>query len=152
MQIVPEDVLMCMNQAFDGMLQIAEELGDERVNLRPALPEANSPYVILAHCVGLTRYWIGEILAGRPSHRDRAAEFRASGTVAEIRQAVRDLQAQLPADIARVQGDQPIAYPLSERHQHMKDRRQGAILLHCYRELTQHRGHMDLTRDLLMQS
>lgn len=151
MQIVPEDFLTFINQAFDGMLQIAEELGDERINLRPALPEANSPYVILTHCVGLTRYWIGEILAGRPSHRDREAEFRARGTLADIRQAVHDLQAQLAADIAQVQGDQPIAYPLSERHQHLEDRRQGAILLQCYRELTQHHGHMDLTRDLLMQ-
>jgi uncharacterized damage-inducible protein DinB len=152
MQIVPEDFLVFINQAFDGMVQIAEELGDKRINLRPDLPGANSPYVILTHCVGLTRYWIGEILAGRPSHRDREAEFSASGTVAGIRQAVHDLQAQLPADIAQVKGEQPIAYPLSERQQHMKDRRQGAILLHCYRELTQHRGHMDLTRDLLMQS
>lgn len=152
MQIVPEDFLTFMNQAFDGMLQIAEELGDERVNLRPALPEANSPYIILTHCVGLTRYWIGEILAGRPSHRDREAEFSASGTVADIRQAVRDLQAQLPADIAHVRGEQPIVHPLSDRHQHLKDRRQGAVLLQCYRELAQHHGHMDLTRDLLLQS
>lgn len=152
MQIVPEDFLAFINQALDGMLHIAEELGDARVNLRPALPGANSPYVILTHCVGLTRYWVGEILAGRPSHRDREAEFSASGTVADIRQAVHDLQAQLPADIAHVQGEQPIAHPLSARHQHLKDRRQGAVLLQCYRELAQHHGHMDLTRDLLMQA
>ncbi|MCZ6875280.1 MAG: DUF664 domain-containing protein [bacterium] len=151
MQMVPEDFLTLINQALDGMLQIAEELGDERVNLRPNLPDANSPYAILTHCVGLTRYWIGEILAGRPSHRDREAEFNASGTIADIRQAIHDLQAQLPADIAQVQGEQPIVYPLSARHQHLQDRRQGAVLLQCCRELTQHHGHLDLTRDLLMQ-
>lgn len=151
MQMIPEDFSTFINQTLDGMLRIAEELGDERINRRPNVPEANSPYVILTHCVGLTRYWIGEILAGRPSHRDRDAEFSASGTVAELRQAVHDLQAQLPADIAQVQGDQPIAHPLSERHQHFKERRQGAVLLQCYRELTQHHGHLDLTRDLLLQ-
>jgi hypothetical protein len=48
--------------------------------------------VMLTHCVGLTRYFIGTALAGRQVHRDRDAEFRARGAVAEIRQAVRELQ------------------------------------------------------------
>ena len=55
------------------------------------MPRTNSPFAILTHCVGLTRYFIGTALAGRQVHRDRDAEFRAHGTVAEIRQAVREL-------------------------------------------------------------
>ncbi len=82
-----------INGALDGMVQIVEVLGDERVNLRPNnMPQTNSPFAILTHCVGLTRYFIGTALAGRQVHRDRDAEFRAQGTVAEIRQAVRELQ------------------------------------------------------------
>ena len=150
--MVPEGILFFMHQALDGMMQIAEELGDERVNQPPDLPEANSPYVILAHCVGLTHYWIGEVLAGRQVHRDREAEFSAQGTVAEMRQAVRDLQAQLQEDITHVQVDQPLAHPLAPRHQQrMQDWRQGMVLLQCCKELAQHHGHMDLTRDLLMR-
>jgi len=46
MEISNEDFLMFIERALDGMLRIVEELGDERANLRPDLPGANSPYAI----------------------------------------------------------------------------------------------------------
>jgi hypothetical protein len=86
MSITPAEFVPYINGALDGMVQIVEALGDERVNLRPNnMPNTNSPFVILTHCVGLTRYFIGTALVGRQFHRDRDAEFRAHGTVAEIR-------------------------------------------------------------------
>lgn len=151
MQMSADDILEAIDQTLDGMLAIAEELGDELVNQPPNLVGANSPYVILTHCVGLTHFWIGEVLGGRQVNRDREAEFRARGTVADIRQQVRALQQQLRQDIRPVQGDQPLAMTLSGRYERMQNKRQGAILLHCYKELAQHHGHMDLTRDLLRQ-
>src|SRR5215510_8758031 len=103
MSIAPEEFLSYINGALDGMVQTVEELGDERVNLRPNnMPNTNSPFVILTHCVGLAHYFIGTALAGRQVHRDRDAEFRAQGTVAEIRQAVRALQQHLSDDLRHV--------------------------------------------------
>ena len=135
---------------LDGMVQIVEALGDERVNLRPNnMPHTNSPFAILTHCVGLTRYFIGTALAGRQVHRDRDAEFRAHGTVAEIRQAVRELQQHLPDDLARVRGDQPCAFPEAVREPH-RTWTQGRFVLQCYKELAQHHGHMELTRDVML--
>ena len=119
MSIAPKEFVSYINGALDGMVQIVEALGDERVNLRPNnMPHTNSPFAILTHCVGLTRYFIGTALAGRQVHRDRDAEFRAHGTVAEIRQAVRELQQHLPDDLARVRGDQPCAFPEAVREPH----------------------------------
>jgi hypothetical protein len=151
-QIHPDDVLSYIDRALNGMLRIVEELGDERVNLRPDLPGANSPFAILTHCVGLASYWFGAVLAGRHIHRDREAEFLAQGSVADIRQKVHDVQQQIRQDIKHLRGDQPIAFPLAPRHQEQwRGRRQGAAVWQCYTELAQHHGHMDLTRDLLMQ-
>jgi hypothetical protein len=150
MSIAPETVLPFINRALDGMLHIVELLGDARVNQRPAFPNANSPYVILAHCVGLTHNIMGAALAGRPYQRDRDAEFRAHGTVAEIWQAVRELQQQIQEDITHVQGDQPPVFPWRPRQSDMEGWNQGAILLQCYTELAQHHGHMEITRDVLM--
>src|SRR5919109_1267225 len=99
LSISPDDVLSYINQALDGMVQVVEELGDARVNLRPDLPGANSPFALLTHCVGLTNYWLGAVLAGRQVHRDRDAEFQARGSVADIRQAVRHLQQQIRQDM-----------------------------------------------------
>ena len=150
MSIAPEEFLTYINGALDGMVQIVEALGDERVNLRPNdMPHTNSPFAILTHCVGLTHYWIGAVLAGRQVQRDRDAEFRAQGTVAEIRQAVRTLQQQIPEDIKHVRGDQPSAF-LAAVRQPQITWTQGRFLLQCYKELAQHHGHMELTRDVLL--
>lgn len=157
MQIDPDDFLYFIDCALDGMVRIAEELGDERVNLRPDFPGANSPYAILYHCVGCTNFWIGGLIAGRQVARDRDAEFQAQGTVAAIRQAVRALQKQLREDITRVQGDQTLAYPDALKplqawttRQGVKYWRQGKALIHAYEELSQHHGQMEITRDILL--
>ncbi len=149
MTIAPEAFLPFIIEALDGMVAIAEGLGDERVNLRPDLPNTNSPYAILTHCVGMTTYWLGSVLCGRPSTRDRDSEFYARGTVADIRQAVKELQTQVRQDIARVQGDQPLGH-LLDLHGYTQYHTQGDVLLHCYTELAQHRGQMELTRDILL--
>ena len=92
---------------------------------------------------------MGTALAGRQVRRDRDAEFRARGTVAEIRQAVRDIQQQLPDDLKRARGDQPCAFPDAVREQH-RTWTQGHFVLQCYKELAQHHGHMELTRDVML--
>jgi hypothetical protein len=149
MTIAPEAFLPFIDEALDGMVGIAEVLGDERVNRRPDLPDTNSPYAILTHCVGMTTYWLGSVLCGGPSTRDRDSEFRARGTVAEIRQAVKALQVQIRQDITQVQGDQPLGHSLDLRG-HKQYHTQGDVLLHCYTELAQHHGQMELTRDILL--
>ena len=70
--ISSEDFFIFLERAFDGMLAILEELGDERANQKPSVPGANSPYATLFHCVGVTNYWIGTLLGGRDVPRDHA--------------------------------------------------------------------------------
>ncbi len=151
MSIAPEEFLVYINTALNGMVQIVEELGDERINQRPQnMANTCSPFVILTHCVGLTQYLCGAVLAGRPVQRDREAEFRAQGTVAEIREAVRQLLQQIPADITHVQGDQPAAFPEAVSQPQRQGWTQGHHLLQCFKELAQHHGHMELTRDVML--
>ena len=157
MKIVPDDFLYFINVALDGMVRIVEELGDGRINLRPDIPGANSPYAILYHCVGCTNFWIGGLIAGRQVTRDRDAEFRAQGTVADIRQAVGALKNQLQKDIKNVQGDRLLALsdalqPLQAwtTQQDVRNWRQGKAMIHAYEELAQHHGQMEITRDILM--
>ena len=154
MHISHDDVLLFIDRALDGMLRIVEELGDERANRRPDLPGANSPYAILTHCIGVANYWIGALLAQRHLPRDRGAEFRAQGTVDDIRRVVRTLQRQLREDITHVRGEQPlVSAPVSAYTPMGYDAgwTQGAALLHAYEELVQHHGQMEITRDMLLQ-
>ena len=150
MSIAPEEFLSYINAALDGMLTIAEEVGDERINQRPNnMDNTSTPFVIVTHCVGLTRYWLGTVIAGRQIQRDRDAEFSARGTVADVRQAVRQVQQEIQEDIKHVRGDQPSAFPEAVRPP-QKDWTQGHFLIQCYKELAQHHGHMELTRDVML--
>jgi hypothetical protein len=145
-----EDYVWFEDEAVEGMIGIVAELGDDRANQRPDLPNANSPYAILVHCLGVMAYWGGYIVAGRPIQRDRAAEFVATGAVADVVERARAAQRQLRSDVAVVAGlDPPRGVPNPEDANLPIARTQGGALLHLYEELAQHRGQMEITRDVL---
>lgn len=147
-----EDFLLFTDRALDKMLQIIEELGDDLANRTPDLPDANSPYAILTHCIGVADYWVGDLIGNRGIPRDRAAEFTATGTAAEIRPKVQALKQRLREDMAKIDGPavpkhgQPTSYNPAGGPANWT---QGATLIHAYEELAQHLGHMEITRDLL---
>ncbi len=60
-----------IEQALDG-------LPPEALDWTPGA-EMNSLAVLVTHTAGAERYWIGDVAAGRPSSRDRDAEFRVRG-------------------------------------------------------------------------
>ena len=146
-----EDYLFFVDEALEGMIAIVEDLGDDRANLRPDIEGANTPYVILTHCLGVMEYWAGHAGAGRSIDRDRDAEFRASGSVDDLVERARRSRAQLVDDLGHVE---PLAAPpltVSTDAAHMVHARtQGGALLHLYEELAQHRGQMEGCRDVIL--
>jgi len=142
-----------VDQALDEMVAILRQLGDETANRRPDLEGANSPYAILNHCLGVMEYWGGSMVAGRATERDRDAEFRAEGPVAELILRTADARRQLEADLSVAE---PMAVPRNAPNPQDADlplgKTQGAVLLHIFEELTQHLGQMQLTRDVLLSA
>jgi uncharacterized damage-inducible protein DinB len=145
------DYLWFADLALRGMAEIVEDLGDELANRRPSFPGANSPYVILTHCLGVMEYWAGATVAARSIERDRAAEFTASGPVARLLERVAESRHRLADDLAGLDAwaepqnvhrnpDDPVPYTETK----------GAVLLHILEELFQHLGQMEMTRDALM--
>ena len=136
--------------ALDGMVGIVEGLGDELANRRPELPGANAPYAILTHCLGVMEFWGGRVIAGREITRDRAAEFVATGSVAELVERVAAARAALRRDLEKLDPYAPPRGHVGGRDADTPSgRSQGGALLHIYEELAQHHGHMELTRDIL---
>jgi hypothetical protein len=145
-----EDYLFYVDEAIGGMIAIVEELGDELANLRPDVTGTNTPYVILAHCLGVMEYWGGHVVAGRTVRRDRSAEFVASGTVDELVTGARRARAQLADDLAGVEpGAPPRRRNPNDPEDAVLNRTQGGALIHLYEELAQHRGQMESCRDVL---
>jgi len=146
-----EDYLWFVDLALDSMVSILVRLGDVDANRRPALDGANSSYAVVTHCLGVMEYWGGHVVAGRRIERDRDAEFRAEGAVAELQERVAGARRQLHADLATLD---PQAAPRG--HVNPDDAElpfgtsQGGVLLHILEELFQHLGHMELARDMLL--
>jgi len=144
-------VVSYVDRAVDQMTAIITGLGDDLANRKPALPGANSPYAILQHCLGVMELWGGEVVAGREVIRDRPAEFRSHGPVADLVAAARKAVDQFRADAATAD----FAGPPRGGTGHQKDpgelefTSQGHALLHVLEELCQHLGQMELTRDVL---
>lgn len=62
------------------LCRLVDGLSASELNWRPPAPEANSLYVIATHVLGNAEAWVLGIICGQDVHRDRDAEFRASGT------------------------------------------------------------------------
>jgi uncharacterized damage-inducible protein DinB len=145
------DFLWFVDTALDVMAIIVGELGDELANRRPDLDGANSPYVILTHCLGVMEYWGGATVADRAITRDRQSEFTARGDVEGLLRRTAEARQRLEADLSgldamaapsNVQRDPHDVVPYTET--------KGSVLVHILEELFQHLGQMELTRDLLL--
>jgi hypothetical protein len=146
--ISTDDYLWFVDEALDSMIGIVEDLGDDLANQRLDFPGANSPYVLLTHCLGVMEYWAGAIVAGRAIERDRDAEFRAQGTVTALVARARAARVRFAADVATLEADAPPrGVPPPEDRELPVARTQGGALFHVYEELAQHRGQMEQIRD-----
>src|SRR5262245_15830553 len=96
------DYLFYVDLALDGMVEIVTDLGDDLANERPDLPGANSPFALLTHCLGVMEYWAGHVVAGRRVERDRDAEFRATGAVADLVTRTRAARQRLETDLEQL--------------------------------------------------
>lgn len=149
--ITAEDYLWYVDEALDGMVAIVTELGDDLANRRPDVPDTNSPYVLLHHCLGVMEYWGGHVVAGRSIERDRDAEFRASGPVDELVARAHQARRRLAADIADLDPTAPPRGATAPDDATLPvGRTQGGALIHIYEELAQHRGQMESCRDTLL--
>lgn len=143
-------ILVHIDRALDGMLTTADQLGDELLNAPTGLPGGNTAFQIVRHCCGVMEFWGGRVLADRPIERDRPAEFASSGTVAELSGLVQAQRRRFRGDLDCFDGSRDPRGPVREDDLDPGElRTQAGILLHVYEELAQHRGHLDLTADIV---
>jgi Protein of unknown function (DUF664) len=146
-----DDYLWYVDIQLDGMVGIVSDLGDDLANRRPDIPESNSPYVVLNHCLGVMEYWGGHVVAGRTIERDRPAEFRATGPVDELVARAERARRQLAEDLRYLEPTAPTRGATDPEDDGLPlTRTQGGALIHLYEELAQHHGQMEGCRDVLL--
>ena len=150
METTLEDLLFFVEVALDGMATIVTDLGDDLANRAPDIAGANSPFVILTHCLGVMAYWGGQVIAGRDVRRDRPSEFTASGPVEPLLAKVAEAKRQLREDLDVVPLDGDAREPPQRAFGPERPAFKAATAaIHILEELAQHHGQMEITRDLL---
>ena len=145
-----DDYLWFVDQALDAMTAIVRDLGDVDANRAIDTAGSNSPYVILAHCLGVLEFWGGAMVAGRAIERDRDAEFVAEGPVAELIERTVEARRRFAADLAALDSPAPPPGAVKPEDAGLPfATTQGGVLVHVYEELVQHLGQMEITRDVL---
>jgi hypothetical protein len=138
-----------MRRAFAQMLDVADRVGDTRVNDRPLGQKTNAVAALIIHSRAVAEFWIGHVALGRPSDRDRESEFSTTATVAELHALVDETLAQLSEDLAAIDAGKTQPDRTGRQFLEGGDESDSAIVLHVLRELYQHLGHMELAADAL---
>jgi uncharacterized damage-inducible protein DinB len=128
-----------------------------QLNFRPPIDGANSVHVLASHTLGNARAWALGIACGRPIARDRAAEFRASGSgAARLREEASTLIRELEQAFAARTSDDldrrlvPAKELWGENDPHEISVRDA--LLHVIEHASLHLGHLHVTRGLALAS
>jgi hypothetical protein len=139
-----------LRHAFGQMLGVADRLGDGRVNDRPVGPDTNAVAALIVHCCAVTEFWVGHVALGRPTSRNREAEFSTTATVSELHGMVDATLAQAAEDLTAIDEGRVQSDRTGRQFLEGGDESDGAIVLHVLEELYQHLGHMELAADALM--
>ncbi|MGA8295561.1 MAG: DUF664 domain-containing protein [Acidimicrobiales bacterium] len=144
------DVTYYVDHVLETMVEILRTLGDELANEKPAIAGANSPFQIVTHCLGVMEFWGGERIAGREVHRDRPAEFAASGRIDDLIETVAGQRERFFADLSSLESRAAPKNPGSAAGaDDPSAKSQSGVVLHVLEELFQHLGHLEITRDVL---
>lgn len=137
--------------ARDTLAQL-NGLSEAVLNHPIPIPEANTLYALATHLVGAGEFWAVTLPANRPNVRDRAAEFHATGTFADLAARyerwladVHSVLNTLPDDALDRLIEMPIPpgwHPASDPFT-VRD-----CLLHAVEHSALHLGHIQLTAQL----
>ena len=140
-----------LRYAFTQMLQLVDALGDPLLNERPRSSDTNAVGALVLHCCAVCEFWLGHVALGRPTSRDRSAEFARETTRVECHTTVAKALAQTEQDVHRLHDGAGVPHEARLRlHGGVGD--DDAVLLHVVEELFQHLGQMEVTRDVLLST
>lgn len=150
MQTFFTDYINLLQERHNDIFEALEGLPPAALDWTPG-PNMNSISVLVFHLTGSERYWIGDIAAQEPSHRDRDAEFRVRDVGMDV------LKERLGDNLeyARNTLNKFTIQDLETTRVSTGDRRTFTVawaLLHALEHTTLHLGQIQITRQLWEQS
>lgn len=150
MQTFFEDYLNILQACHTDVLKALDGLPPAALDWVSG-PEMNSISVLVFHLTGAERYWIGDVAAQEPSDRDRDSEFKVHDVGMDvIRKRLDDSLAY-----ARKTLEKLTLQDLEASRTSPRDGRKFTVawaLLHALEHTNLHLGHIQITRQLWMES
>lgn len=144
-------------RVLEGIVRTAlkqfKGITDADLNRHLELPESNTVFALATHLIGSAEYWVLELVGGRAMHRDRLAEFHASGSGAELVARYERWLAGMP-EVLHTLPDARLNQPAQVNpHFHPSLENEPMTvrdaLLHAVEHCALHQGHLELSRQLL---
>lgn len=135
-----------------SVLDELQGLPDDMLNRALPPPETNTLYALATHILGAGEFWSLAMAGARPLDRDRPAEFRAHGTLADLVPRYERWMADAHATLDALPDEalaQPVTPPTQPRPWHDVPMTLGDCLLHAVDHTALHLGHIQLTRQML---
>ena len=150
MQTFFEDYLNILGTSHTDILKALDGLPPAALDWVSG-PEMNSISILVFHLTGAERYWIGDVAAQEPSDRDRASEFKVHDVGMDaVRKRLDDSLAY-----ARKTLEKLTLQDLEASRTSPRDGRKFTVawaLLHALEHANLHLGHIQITRQLWMES
>lgn len=147
MQLSPDVAHAYLDRALALMVATLDRVTDEDLNTPPFGPTTNSISGLVTHSTEVCEFWLGHVGRGRPSTRDRDAEFTHQADRAELLDRISTARAAMADHVASL-GEED-GTPSEVRGFLYGDESDDSLILHVVEELYQHLGHMEITADAL---
>ena len=149
MQTYFSDYLTLLQGCHNDIHKALDGLSPDALDWVPG-KDMNSISVLVVHLTGAVRFWIGDVAAQEPSDRNRDSEFKVHGVSIDV------LKKRLDDTLAYAQEtlekfslqdlETPRRSPRTDREFTV-----GWALLHALEHATEHKGQIQLTRQLWEQ-
>jgi uncharacterized damage-inducible protein DinB len=151
-----EQLALALADIGRQVLRELSDLPENVLNRSVELPEANTLFALATHLVGAAEFWAVSVAGARKIDRDRAAEFVASGTYADLERRYSAWMLALDDVLSRRSTDelnQHVELPPEQRDTlGSQQPTLRACVLHAIEHSALHLGHIQLTRALLVGS
>jgi hypothetical protein len=144
-----------LRKLVDDIFAQLEGIPDEDLNTwlpRDGMRDVNTFYALATHTVGAGEFWIVDAAGGRAGDRDRLAEFRSTGTLADLRARFDRWLADSEVVLSTI-GDETLASiyfrPANpEKGMGEAHRTRAECISHALEHTAVHLGHLQLQRQL----
>jgi hypothetical protein len=147
--------LAALQELVDDIFSQLDGIPEDDLNTwlpRDGMRDVNTFYALATHTVGAGEFWIVDAAGGREGDRDRLAEFRSTGTLADLR-ARYDRWLTNAAEVFATIDDATLASIYSrpanpEKGTGEARRTRAECIAHALEHTAVHLGHLQLQRQL----